>query len=210
MLDTSHPPRTLLQSIEAMAEEAAPEGYTLRQIMDRLDERAFGAMLFVLALPCCVPFLYLVPQIVALPMMALALQMAAGREEPWLPSKLADRRIDKTGLTNTARGGRKWFGWVEALARPRLTFLTGKGPERVIGAILCIFCASILVPLPMTNTVPGFAVALASFGLIQRDGVLIIVGMILGTAWVAALIYGLVFGLDFVSELAGSLLAGSD
>ena len=210
MLDTSHPPRTLLQSIEAMAGEAAPEGYTLRQIMDRLDERAFGAMLFVLALPCCVPFLYLVPQIVALPMMALALQMAAGREEPWLPSKLAERRIDKMGLTNTARGGRKWFGWVEALARPRLTFLTGKGPERVIGAILCIFCASILVPLPMTNTVPGFAVALASFGLIQRDGVLIIVGMIIGTAWVAALIYGLVFGLDFVSELAGSLLAGSD
>lgn len=189
----AHPPRTLLQSIEAMAEEAGPEGLSLRAIMDRLDERAFGAMLFVLALPCCIPFLYIVPQIVSLPMMALAFQMAIGREEPWLPGKLAGRKIDKDGLSNTARGGRKWFGWVEAIARPRLTFLTGKGPERVIGAVLCIFCASILVPLPMTNTVPGFAVALASFGLIQRDGLLVLGGLILGTLWVGMLVFSAVY-----------------
>ncbi|NBC21648.1 MAG: exopolysaccharide biosynthesis protein [Alphaproteobacteria bacterium] len=202
-MTVSAPPRTLLQAIEAMAEEAGPEGFSLRQIMDRLDERAFGAMLFVLALPCCVPFLYLVPQIVSLPMMALALQMAAGREEPWLPGRLANRKIDKQGLANTARGGRKWFGWVEAIARPRLTFLTGAGPERVIGAILCVFCASILVPLPMTNTVPGFAVALASFGLIQRDGLLVIGGLILGSAWVAFLATVAIVGLETIRGLIG-------
>ena len=203
----AHPPRTLLQSIEAMAEEAGPEGYTLKQIMDRLDERAFGAALFMLALPCCIPFLYIVPQIVALPMMAFAAQMAVGREEPWLPAKLAARRIDKEGLANTARGGRKWFGWVETFAKPRLTFLTGKGPERIIGLFLVVFCASILTPLPMTNTVPGFAVALASFGLIQRDGLLVIAGLILGSAWVGALAYGVLFGLDFASELVAPFLS---
>ena len=201
--------RTLLQSIEAMADEAGEDGYTLEQIFDRLDERAFGAALFILALPCCIPFFYIVPQIVAVPMIALAAQMAIGRTEPWLPAALAARPIDKQGLTNTARGGRKWFGWVEVIARPRLTFLTGKGPERIIGLFLFIFCASILVPLPMTNTVPGFAVAAASFGLIQRDGLLVLGGLILGTAWVGALIYGVAFGLDFVAELAGSLMGGA-
>jgi len=185
------PPRTLLQSIEAMAAEAGRDGYTLREIFDRLDERAFGAGLFVLALPCCVPFLYLVPQIVALPMMALAVQMVLGREEPWLPSRLAARRIDKTGLTNTARGGRKWFGWVEAIARPRLTVLAGPTAERGVGACLCLFCASILVPLPGTNTVPGFAVALASFGLMARDGLLILSGLVLGFAWISFLVVSL-------------------
>lgn len=206
----AHPPRTLLQSIEAMADEAGPEGLSLRAIMDRLDERAFGAMLFVLALPCCIPFLYIVPQIVSLPMMALAFQMAIGREEPWLPGKLAERKIDKEGLANTARGGRKWFGWVEAIARPRLTFLTGKGPERVIGAVLCIFCASILVPLPMTNTVPGFAVALASFGLIQRDGLLVLGGLILGAIWVGTLVFSTVYlfslGMSITPDNIKSLL----
>ncbi len=199
MTDTA-PQRTLLQSIETMAEEAGPEGFTLHEIMDRLDERAFGAMLFVLALPCCIPFLYLIPQIVSLPMMALAAQMVMGREEPWLPAGLASRKIDKKGLNRTATGGRKWFGWIEALAKPRLTFLTGKRSERLIGILLCIFCASILVPLPMTNTVPGFSVALASFGLMYRDGFLVLIGCVLGLVWVTMLVFGLVFGLDLVID----------
>ena len=62
----------------------------------KLDERAFGAMLFILSLPCAIPFLWGVPQIVALPMIALAAQMVWGREEPWLPSGIAARRINKS------------------------------------------------------------------------------------------------------------------
>ncbi|MEZ5997119.1 MAG: exopolysaccharide biosynthesis protein [Hyphomonas sp.] len=180
--------KTLLQTIETMADGAPDGGYTLREILDRLDESAFGAGLFLLALPCCIPFLYGVPQVVALPMMALAIQMAMGREQPWLPEKLAVRKIDKAGLVDTARGGRKWLGWVELFSRPRLTFLTGPRSERIVGAFMVFFCASILVPLPMTNTTPGIAVALAAFGLINRDGLLVIFGCILGTVWISALL----------------------
>ncbi|WP_300394805.1 exopolysaccharide biosynthesis protein [Henriciella sp.] len=181
-------PRTFLQSIEAMAAEAPEEGFSLRAIFDRLDERAFGAALFILALPCCIPFLYGVPQVVSLPMMVLAGQMAAGREEPWLPHKFGERKIDKKGLTRTARGGRKWFGWLEKIARPRFTFLMGDRGERVIGLFLVFFCASILVPLPSTNTVPGIGVAIVAFGLMARDGILVILGSIIGTAWIITLL----------------------
>ncbi|WP_084398487.1 exopolysaccharide biosynthesis protein [Henriciella aquimarina] len=181
-------PRTFLQSIEAMAAEAPEEGFSLRQIFDRLDERAFGAALFILALPCCIPFLYGVPQVVSLPMMVLAGQMVAGREEPWLPHKFGERMINKKGLTRTAQGGRKWFGWLEAIARPRFTFLMGARGERIIGFFLVFFCASILVPLPSTNTVPGVGVAIVAFGLMARDGVLVILGSIIGTAWILTLL----------------------
>ncbi|MEL6257553.1 MAG: exopolysaccharide biosynthesis protein [Pseudomonadota bacterium] len=198
-------PRTLLQALEAMANEAGPDGYTLEQIFDRLDERAFGAALFILALPCCIPFLYIVPQIVAVPMAALAVQMALGRAEPWLPARLAERRIDKAGLTRTAQGGRKFFGWVEAIARPRLTFLTGPKSERLIGLLLCVFSASIMLPFPLTNTVPGFAVAGAAFGLMARDGILVALSCLLGAAWVGVLIAGFVFG---VGLAAGALTGG--
>lgn len=180
--------RTLLQTIEAMADGAPEGGYTLREILDRLDESAFGAGLFLLALPCCIPFLYGVPQVVALPMMALAVQMVMGRDQPWLPGKLAVRNIDKAGLVGMAKGGRKWLGWVELFSKPRLSFLTGPRSERIVGALLVFFCASILVPLPMTNTVPGFAVALAAFGLINRDGLLVVLGCILGFVWVSSLL----------------------
>nr|WP_321359931.1 exopolysaccharide biosynthesis protein [uncultured Hyphomonas sp.] len=180
--------KTLLQIVEAMAAGAPEDGYTLRQIFDHLDESAFGAGLFLLALPCCIPFLYGVPQVVSLPMMALAAQMALGHEQPWLPDALGNRKIDRKGLTAMAKGGRKWLGWIEAFSKPRFTKITGPRSERLLGLVLCIFCASILVPLPMTNTVPGFAVALAAFGLINKDGVLVIIGCVLGIVWVSMLL----------------------
>ncbi len=203
---TPAPDRTLLQTIELLAEAAPEEGFSLREIFDRLDESAFGAGLFLLALPCCIPFLYGVPQVVALPMLALAFQMAIGREEPWLPAKLAARKIDRKGLTQMAQGGRKWFGWIESIIRPRLSFITGRNSERVIGLFLFVFSASILVPLPLTNTVPGMAVAITAFGLMQKDGLAVIGGIILGTFWVGALITGAILGVNIISQISSAIL----
>jgi len=204
--------RTLLQTVEGMAARAPEEGYSLREIFDQLDESAFGAGLFLLALPCCIPFLYGVPQVVALPMMALAVQMAMGKEQPWLPDALGTRKINRDGLTAMAKGGRKWLGWIETFSKPRLTTITGPRSERLVGVILCLFCASILVPLPMTNTVPGFAVALAAFGLINKDGFLVVIGCLLGFVWVSSLLIlgptavltAIHFGKDWVTGLVGS------
>lgn len=198
-IDAVESRKTLLQTIEAMAESAPAEGFSLREIFDQLDESAFGAGLFLLALPCCIPFLYGVPQVVSLPMMALAMQMVMGRERPWMPEKMAGRRIDKAGLTKMSAGGRKWLGWVEKIVRPRLSGITGKRSERIIGAFLVVFCASILLPIPMTNTVPGFGVAIASFGLMQKDGLMVLGGLAIGLAWISALIGALVFGVGFLA-----------
>ncbi|MEQ8405918.1 MAG: exopolysaccharide biosynthesis protein [Oceanicaulis sp.] len=198
----------LIAALEQIAGAAPPEGLTLGAFTHALGERVFGVLLFALAIPVCMPFLYGVPQIVALPMMALALQMAAGREEPWLPKKFAARTMAKADLDTMARGARKWFGWVEALARPRLRWLSGPTAERVVGAVFVLFCASILVPLPATNTTPGIAVALASIGLITRDGLLVLAGLVLGAAWIALLVVGFsLFGIAFI-DLAKDFVTG--
>ena len=184
------PSRGLIATLQVIAERAPEDGLTLGEFIESLGERAFGVILFSLALPVCIPFLYVIPQLVALPMMALAAQMAAGRPEPWLPEKFRQRRMDKASLTRMAEGGRKWFGWIERLAAPRLLFLSSGPAERVIGVFFVAFCASVLVPLPRTNTTPGIGVAVASLGLLTRDGLLILAGLLLGAAWIALLLIG--------------------
>ena len=192
----------LIAALEVIAAEAPEEGLTLAAFSEALGERVFGVLLFALAIPVCMPFLYGVPQVVALPMMAIAAQMAAGRETPWMPQRFADRVISRAGLERMAKGARKWFGWIEALARPRLTALSGPTAERLVGAVFVLFCASILVPLPATNTTPGIAIVLASMGLITRDGLLVLAGLVLGAAWIALLIVGFaVFGTAFITVL---------
>ncbi|WP_203291713.1 exopolysaccharide biosynthesis protein [Maricaulis parjimensis] len=181
--------RGLISALEAIANDAPDDGLSLGKFVDALGERAFGVILFAMALPVSIPFLYGVPQIMSLPMMALAAQMVMGREEPWLPGQFKTRTLSKASLTGMARGGRKWFGWLEALARPRLLFLSGPTVERVIGVIFLIFCASIMLPLPLTNSVPGIALAIAALGLLTRDGLLILLGILLGTVWITLLLF---------------------
>ncbi|MFC7292014.1 exopolysaccharide biosynthesis protein [Hirschia litorea] len=187
--EAQHKP-SMIEALEKLAADAPEEGITLKELTTALGDQAFGTALFILALPCCIPFLYVVPQIVAVPMALLAFQMVLGRKQPWIPSKYAGRKIKREGLEQTAKGGRKYFGWVEKLSRPRLTFLTSSKLDRLIGLILVVFCLSILTPIPGTNTVPGFAVAMVSFGIMERDGLLTTGGLLLGSTWIAILLAG--------------------
>jgi hypothetical protein len=98
-----------------------------------------------------------------------------------------------------AAGASKYFGWIERIARPRMLLLSGPTAERLVGAIFVVFIASILVPLPATNTLPGIGIAIASIGLITRDGVLVLAGLAIGTAWILLLLVGIaMFGPAFV------------
>lgn len=192
----------MVSGLKRVASEAPEDGLTLGELSSALGDRAFGMVLFVLALPVCLPFLYGIPQIVALPMLALSAQMALGKSAPWLPSAMASRRLSKQSLETTARGAQRWFGWIEDFATPRLRFLSGRIAERLIGVMFCLFCLSILVPLPLTNTTPGVALVIASLGLINRDGLLVLGGLILGTAWIIVLYGGLIIlGPTFVDLL---------
>ncbi|MDA9865348.1 exopolysaccharide biosynthesis protein [bacterium] len=177
------------QRLSQLAEDSENETPSLDWILTQLHERAFGLFLLVLALPCCIPFLYGIPQIVALPLMFVSAQILIGRTSPWLPERLGAREVSKESLQNLADRARPWLEKIEGLSRPRLGRLTRPPLDRFVGIALVLFSASILVPLPGTNTVPGFAVVLVSMGLLQRDGILVLAGSVLGTVWIATLIF---------------------
>ncbi|MEM1313445.1 MAG: exopolysaccharide biosynthesis protein [Pseudomonadota bacterium] len=165
-----------------------PGSVSLGWILDSLHERAFGLFLLILALPCCIPFLYGVPQAVALPMAFVSAQITAGRRAPWLTERLRARQVPAARLDELARRAAPWLRRVEAVSRPRLAALTRPPADRIIGLALLLFSASILVPLPGTNTVPGIAVAVVAMGLLQRDGALAAIGVVLGVVWILTLL----------------------
>lgn len=193
----------LLATFQADQGEEDPS-ITLGQLFDRMEERAFGLLLLLLSLPCCLPFVYLLPQIVALPMLLLSGQLALGRSAPWLPAAIRDRSLSTNALHGVVTRAKRYLYWVEVIARPRLTFLSNRTGSRVIGLLMLIPTASILLPLPLTNTVPGMGVALTSVGLIERDGFLIIGGLLLGLIWVGLLLLG---GQALIAALFSLLLS---
>lgn len=174
--------------LDQLATDASQENVTLGWILQQLNERAFGLFLLVLALPCCIPLLYGIPQVVSLPLMFVSAQILIGRRVPWLPARLAERTVAGADLHSLAARAGPWLRRIEAISRPRFSLVTRAPWDRLVGAALVLFSASILVPLPGTNTVPGIAVVLVAMGLLQRDGLLVVLGGILGTTWIATLI----------------------
>jgi hypothetical protein len=195
-------PMAISRRLAKLADDAPGDAVSLAWILAQLHERAFGLFLLVLALPCCIPFLYGVPQIVALPLMFVSVQILLGRDVPWLPGRLAARTVSRRALDDLARRADPWLRRIETVSRPRLAALTRAPADRIVGLALVLFSASILVPLPGTNTVPGIAVVVVAMGLLQRDGILVVLGMALGTAWIATL---LIAGATLASLVRGWL-----
>ncbi|WP_296814963.1 exopolysaccharide biosynthesis protein [Brevundimonas sp.] len=188
--------------IRSLADAAGPEGLTLGEIRDRLDERSFGLMILVLAVPCLVPALYGVPQVVGIPILLLAGQLLMGRHEPWLPDTLLRRRAPRAWLERMAGFAEKRMGWFERLSRPRLkAFACGPG-ERF--AAVFIIVATVAIVLPLMNTVPSIGLALIAVGLIQRDGLFVLGGAVVATLWALAITVvaaGVAYGATWATNL---------
>ena len=187
--------RGFIDVVAGLADTAGPDGMTLDEVLDRLDERAFGIAILVLAIPCLVPALYGVPQVLGVPMLLLAGQMLLGRQEPWLPAAIGGRRIPKGWLERMAGFADRRMRWFERVSRPRAAKLADGPGERFAAGFMMLAILSIIVPF--TNTVPSLAVALICVGLIQRDGLFVAAGALVALAWagfLAALAFGVLRG----------------
>jgi hypothetical protein len=179
------PKQGFIALVADLAAISGPDGLTLREIRDRLDERAFGLMILILAIPCLVPALYGVPQIVGIPILLLAGQMLAGRVEPWLPEAALKRRVSKAWLDRMADFATRRMRWFERFSRPRLTVFAEGWAERVVGLFMIL--ATVTIVLPLTNTIPSVALTLLAVGLVQRDGLFVAAGAAVATGWAMAL-----------------------
>jgi hypothetical protein len=192
----------LLQILRRLADAGAENGLTIREIRDRLDERAYGLLVLILAIPCLVPGLYGVPQVVGVAILILAVQLLCGREEPWLPNWFLNLRAKASWLKGMADFAEARLGWLERLSRPRLKAFS-VGPGEKFAAIFMMI-ATVTIVMPLTNTIPSVALALLSVGLIQRDGLFVLGGAGVATVWAGILTavgVGLLLGADWALRL---------
>ena len=197
--DVSH---NITRLLRRLADDGGEQGLTLHEIRDRMDERAYGLLILLLSIPCLVPGLYGVPQVVGVIVILVAAQLLVGREEPWLPRWMLDLRAKGSWLKAMADFAESKLAWVDRLSRPRLRrFASGAGEK--LAAVFMIL-ATLTIVLPMTNTIPSVALALLSVGLIQRDGLFVIGGAVVATGWLTllgALATGLLFGAEWATRL---------
>jgi hypothetical protein len=169
---------------------------TIQNLVDGLGQRSFGLVLLLFGLISAVAIVPGLATITAVPLLFFGLQMLAGYRTPWLPAFIAKRSFAKRDLVATIEGGVKSLRWIESIARPRLLFMTYGFGERLLGLLVFILALVIALPGPGTNFLPGLAIAFMAIASIERDGLLVTLGLF-GSA--VALYVGYI-GLSLVFE----------
>lgn len=187
------------------------EKICVMDLMQALHERGFGFLLLIFALPMALPVP--VPPginiLLAAPLLCLTAQQAMGRRAIWLPSRLKYKSLSRARFESILKASLPWIKRIEFLVRPRLGFMTHGLFSHLIGILGFIMALSVCIPLPLTNTVPSLGIALMAVGVIMRDGLAVIAGALIGSAWVALLTLAFIFfgmeGFDMVKEFIKGL-----
>lgn len=102
---------------------------------------------------------------------------------PWLPAKVADRRLESGKLRPVLERGVTFLRKFDRFFKPRMVSLTsGAVMNRVNGLVLMGAGILLMAPLgliPFSNTLPGVAILLLAAGISQRDGLIVLAGYVM-------------------------------
>lgn len=179
------------QILAALASQPG-ERLTVRDIMAVLQDRAFALLVVLLGLPNCLPMPPPIPLVCGLLLALVAIQIVFGRPTPWLPRALLNRSIAQTDVERAVGRAMPAFRRLERVSRPRMTFLETPIAMRMMGAVILLMAIGLLFAPPFVGQIPlGLAVCLVGLGLVERDGLVVLGGLLIGTV-------GMTLSLGFV------------
>jgi hypothetical protein len=148
------------------------------------------------SLPETIPFpLPGVSAVIAVPIILVAAHLIAYGEGPRLPQRVLRQTIPVSVIQKVAKYVGPALAWVERLCEPRLKAIAGH--ERLLGVVCLILGILLAAPIPFGNLAPAVGIAVIALGMLQRDGVLVLIG--LGLVVVLSIV--LYFAADALAEM---------
>ena len=169
----------------ATAPPGAIETVSIGEIVAAFGERGFGLAIFLFALPSIVPGPPGMSSIVGLPFLLIAVQMMIGQATPWLPSAILRREYKRSDLLRLVERAQPVLRRIERVCRPRLPVLFRVLPPRVLGALMSLLALCVMIPLPLTNSLPSAAAVILAIAIIGSDGLLLTAGIAAGFGAIA-------------------------
>lgn len=170
----------LSDQFRALALECEQEVLTVRELITALGVRGHG----FLALLFSVPFIQPVP-LPGLSVLFGAVVVVAGlgisfNFKIWLPSRLMRQSLPGLLIAKVFRASANLLQKIEKVLQPRLFAASESSAARVAAGLAIAFSGFVLaLPLPPgTNFPPAAVCVLLSLGILERDGLFLILGFI--------------------------------
>lgn len=152
---------------------------SIQEFAETLMDRSFSIAILILAIPNSIPLgIPGISTITGFVIMILGLEMAIGCRYLYLPKWISEKqRSTKTLL--------KLVGWsigiiekIEFLIKPRLSLFIPL-IERFAGITIIVMGFILFLPIPFINFIAGICIVIMALGVMERDGLVIIFGIIL-------------------------------
>lgn len=171
-------PRTS-ELLRDLAHGDAGERITFGEMVQRLRHRSFGLLTLVFAVPCVLPMPPGVAGVCGVVIVIIALQMLLGLPGVALPPPLARRGMSRALFRRMVERALPHVQRLERVCRPRLPLTRFRLGEAAIGFMLLLLGIVILLPIPIVGNIPpGIAASIIAVGMSERDGLVVLVGML--------------------------------
>lgn len=178
----------LSEMLQALAASQTSGRVDLAAIARFMGRGSIAALLIVLALPMAVPIpLPGISVIFGIPLIVVSGQLLLGRRDAWLPRALARRSLATADLALVVGRVLPRLRALERLVKPRLEWLTGDWAMLPVGAVCLLLAIVITLPIPLGHVLPGTAIVVLALGLLERDGVVVGLGLLLSLVAMAVI-----------------------
>src|SRR5690606_17309123 len=175
--------RKTSELLEDIIQSIRGEHITLRDLLAMMGESGLLLLCAFLSLPFLFPVS--IPGVSTVFGAGIVLISAAItlNRLPWLPGKVADRRLESSKLRPVLERGVTFLRKFDRFFKPRMMSLTsGAVMNRVNGLVLMGAGLLPMAPLGLlhfTDTLPGVAILLLAAGISQRDGLVVLAGYVM-------------------------------
>lgn len=170
----------LSELLSQIAADESRERVSTGDLLAMAGDRAFGALIFVFALPNLVPTPPGTSAILGLPLIILSFQLLYGRRTPWLPKAISVRSIARADLASVVRRTAPVLKRIERVLKPRLSWLVTAYSERLLALLMLILSVILFLPIPLGNIFPAAAMCIIALALIEHDGLAALFGILIG------------------------------
>ena len=175
---SSRPNERTSALLKKVLDELTDETIRVGSLLYKLRKRSFGGVFLLLATLSLLPGISIIAGfMIIIP----ALQMIIGYRAPLLPRFLRERRISVAKIRKLGNKAVPWIEKIEHYIKPRWLGLTSPAMLFLVGITIMMLAIVITIPLPLSNLAPAITVICLAFGLLERDGLLIFIGLIFGT-----------------------------
>ncbi len=177
--------------LDRLADGAPDDVLQLGSLLEGLGQRGLGVLLFLAIPPSLFPG---VAAVIGSPVVILVgLHLLLLRRQVWLPAFLRHRGPHRDLIIRFDQRFGRWLGRMERWIRPRWRGLLDHPLGDIFtGALLILLGILLALPIPFTNVVFAVLLLVIALALLEDDGVLMVIGWILGSA--AVLVFGILSG----------------